>query len=99
MLKFTKDFRAVGTGVCGFHSLLMKKRIVFGSFDSMILNKEEIFKKMRNDLDECNAWLAEVLGEPDKLKGYGKRNATVMMMPPTKSSAGAKESPAESINP
>ena len=99
VLKFTKDFRAVGTGVCGFHSLLMKKRIVFGSFDSMILN-EEIFKKMRNDLDECNAWLAGVLGEPDKLKGYGKRNATVMMMPPTKSSAElAKESPTESINP
>jgi len=99
VLKFTKDFRAVGTGVCGFHSLLMKKRIVFGSFDSMVLN-EEIFKKMRNDLDECNAWLAEVLGEPDKLKGYGKRNATVMMMPPTKSSAElAKESPTESINP
>lgn len=99
VLKFTKDFRAVGTGVCGFHSLLMKKRIVFGSFDSMILN-EEIFKKMRNDLDECNAWLAEVLGEPDKLKGYGKRTATVMMMPPTKSSAElAKESPTESINP
>lgn len=99
VLKFTKDFRAVGTGVCGFHSLLMKKRIVFGSFDSMVLN-EEIFKKMRNDLDECNAWLAEVLGEPDKLKGYGKRNATVMMMPPTKSSAElAKESPSESINP
>lgn len=99
VLKFTKDFRAVGTGVCGFHSLLMKKRIVFGSFDSMVLN-EEIFKKMRNDLDGCNAWLAEVLGEPDKLKGYGKRNATVMMMPPTKSSAElAKESPTESINP
>lgn len=99
VLKFTKDFRAVGTGVCGFHSLLMKKRIVFGSFDSMVLN-EEIFKKMRNDLDECNAWLAEVLGEPDKLKGYGKRNATVMMMPPTKSSAElAKDSPTESINP
>lgn len=99
VLNFTKDFRAVGTGVCGFHSLMMKRRIVFGSFDSMVLN-EEIFKNMRKDLDECNAWLAEVLGEPDKLKGYGKRNATVMMMPPTKSSAElAKDSPTESINP
>lgn len=99
VLKFTKDFRAVGTGVCGFHSLLMKKRIVFGSFDSLILN-EEIFKRMRTDLDDCNTWLASVLGEAEKLKGYGKRNATVMMMPPTKSSAElAKESPSESINP
>lgn len=99
VLKFTKDFRAVGTGVCGLHSLFMKRRIVFGSFDSMVLN-EEIFKRMRHDLDECNGWLATVLGEPEKLIGYGKRNATVMMMPPTKSSAElAKESPTESINP
>lgn len=99
VLKFTKDFRAVGTGVCGLHSLFMKRRIVFGSFDSMVLN-EEIFKRMRQDLDECNGWLATVLGEPEKLIGYGKRNATVMMMPPTKSSAElAKESPTESINP
>lgn len=99
VLKFTKDFRAVGTGVCGFHSLLMQKRIVFGSIDSMLLN-EEVFSRMRKDIDEANAWLAEVLGEPDKLKGYGKRNATVMMMPPTKSSAElAKGSPTESVNP
>lgn len=99
VLKFTKDFRAVGTGVCGFHSLLMSKRIVFGSFESMILN-EQVFKRMRKDLDECNTWLADALGEPEKLKGTGKRNATVMMMPPTKSSAElAKESPTESINP
>ena len=99
VLKFTKDFRAVGTGVCGFHSYLLKKRIVFGSLESMMVN-EEIFSRMRKDLDNSNAWLAEVLGEPDMLKGYGKRNATVMMMPPTKSSAElAKESPTESINP
>lgn len=99
VLKFTKDFRAVGTGVCGFHSLLMQKRIVFGSIDSMLLN-EEVFSRMRKEIDEANAWLAEVLGEPDKLKGYGKRNATVMMMPPTKSSAElAKGSPTESVNP
>jgi len=99
VLNFTKHFRAVGTGVCGFHSLLMKKRIIFGSFESMVLN-EEIFKNMRKDLEECNVWLAKVLGEPEKLVGTGKRTATVMMMPPTKSSAElAKESPTESINP
>jgi len=99
VLKFTKDFRAVGTGVCGFHSLLMSKRIVFGSLESMFIN-EQVFSRMRKDLGECSSWLAEVMGEPDKMKGTGKRNATLMMMPPTKSSAElAKESPTESINP
>ena len=99
VLKFTKDFRAVGTGVCGFHSYLMQKRVVFGSMESMLIN-EQIFKRMRSELEESNKWLALVLGEPDKLKGTGNRNATLMMMPPTKSSAElAKESPTESINP
>lgn len=99
VLKFTKDFRAVGTGVCGFHSYLMQKRIVFGSMESMLVN-EQIFKRMRSELEETSEWLAKVLGEPEKLKGTGKRNATLMMMPPTKSSAElAKESPTESINP
>lgn len=99
VLKFTEHFRAVGTGVCGFHSLLMKNRIVFGSIDSMILN-EEIFKRMREELEETSKWLAEVLGEPEMMKGTGMRNATLMMMPPTKSSAElAKETPTESINP
>lgn len=99
VLKFTKDFRAVGTGVCGFHSYLMQKRVVFGSMESMFLN-EQIFQRMRSELGECSKWLASVLGEPEKMKGTGMRNATLMMMPPTKSSSElAKESPTESVNP
>ena len=99
VLKFTEDFRAVGMGVAGFHSLLMQEKIVFGSLESFFLNNE-IFKRMRKDLEECSEWLAKVLGEPPALKGTGKRNATLMMMPPTKSSTElARNSPSESINP
>lgn len=99
VLKFTKDFRAVGTGVCGFHSYLMKKRIVFGSMESMLVN-EQIFKRMKEEVTDTSKWLASVLGEPPMMKGTGLRNATTMMMPPTKSSAElAKDSPTESINP
>lgn len=99
VLKFTKDFRAVGTGVCGFHSYLMQKRIVFGSMESMLVN-EQIFQRMRSELEDCSKWLAEVVGEPEMMKGTGMRNATLMMMPPTKSSSElAKESPTESVNP
>ena len=99
--KFTEDFRAVGTGVCGWHSLLMQKRLVYGSMESMLLN-EQIFSRMQADLNEANEWLAEVLGVPEgnKRAGIMLRNATTMMMPPTKSSAElSRNSPTESVNP
>lgn len=98
---FTKDFRAVGTGTAGLHSLFMKKRIVFGSFESMLLN-EEIFKRMQKDTNEANVWLADVLGAPDGVKkaGLHLRNATTMFSPPTKSSAElARETPTEAEQP
>lgn len=99
--KFTEDFRAVGTGVAGFHSLLMQKNLVYGEFESMVLN-EEIFSRMKKDTNEMNVWLADVLGVPDGIKkaGLHLRNATTMMMPPTKSSAElSRNSPSEGINP
>ena len=99
--KFTEDFRAVGTGVCGWHSLLMQKHLVYGSMESMLLN-EQIFSRMQADLNEANVWLAEVLGVPEgnKRAGIMLRNATTMMMPPTKSSAElSRNSPTESVNP
>jgi ribonucleoside-diphosphate reductase alpha chain len=99
VLKFTEDFRAVGTGVCGFHSLLMQEGIVFGSIESFHLNRK-IFKKMREDLEDCSRWLASVMGEPPAMKGTGLRNATLIMLPPTKSSTElARNTPTESINP
>lgn len=97
---FTKDFRAVGTGSAGLHSLFMKKRIVFGSFESMVLN-EEIFKRMQHDTNEMNVWLADVLGVPDGVRkaGLHLRNATTMFSPPTKSCAElARDTPTEGNN-
>lgn len=99
--KFTEDFRAVGTGVAGFHSLLMQKRIVYGSMESMMLNNK-IFKRMQKDINEANIWLADVMGVPKGIKDAGLhlRNATTMMMPPTKSSSElSRNSPTEGVNP
>ncbi len=96
---FTKDFRAVGTGVCGLHSLFMKRRIVFGSMESLLLN-DEIFSRMQRDTHEMNVWLAKVLGVPEGIKKAGLflRNATTIMLPPTKSSTElARNTPTEGI--
>lgn len=96
---FTKDFRATGMGTCGFHTLLMQERIVYGSFDSLLLN-EEIFKRQRKDTYEASVWLADVLGVPDGVKraGVHRRNATTMFAPPTKGSAElTRNTPTEGV--
>jgi len=92
--KFTKEFRALGSGVLGFHTLLQKERLVIGSLETMYLN-DEIFKRIDNEATLATQWLAETLGEPEGCRGLGVRNATKLMMPPTKSTceimAGASE--------
>lgn len=96
---FTKDFRAIGTGICGFHSLMMKKRYPIGSFEARVLNNE-IFKRMKEDTHEMNVWLADNVGVPEGIKksGLHLRNATTLMMPPTKSSTElARNTPTEGI--
>jgi ribonucleoside-diphosphate reductase alpha chain len=94
--KFTEDFRSLGSGVLGWHTLLQKKRIVVGDLDSFILN-EEIFSRIGNESKEVSVWLASVLGEPEGCKGLGYRNATRLMMPPTKSTAELMAGASEGI--
>ncbi|QBP28149.1 ribonucleotide reductase alpha subunit [Pseudomonas phage ITTPL] len=94
--RFTKDFRALGSGVLGFHTLLQRERFPVGSMDAMFLNNA-IFKGMKEQAEACNSWLAEVLGEPEGCRGLGKRNATTMMMPPTKSTAELMAGASEGI--
>jgi len=84
--RFTKEFRALGSGVLGFHTLLQMKSIPFGAMESIFLNNQ-IFSKLDRESKQATQWLAEVLGEPEGCKGYGIRNATRLMMPPTKSTA------------
>lgn len=94
--KFTEEFRALGSGVLGFHTLLQKENIIVGSLDSFYLN-EEIFRGIRGQAEEANKWLAQVLGEPEGCKGLGIRNATMLMMPPTKSTAELMAGASEGI--
>lgn len=83
---YTERFRPLGSGVIGFHTLMQKERIVVGSLESMYLNTE-IFKHLDQQSKEATQWLAGVFGEPSGCVGYGIRNATRLMMPPTKSSS------------
>lgn len=94
--KFTSDFRALGSGVLAWHTLMQKERIPVASMDCMMLN-DEIFQRLDKDSREATQWLAVSQGEPDGCKGYGIRNATRLMMPPTKSTAEIMAGASEGI--
>ena len=83
---FAKANRALGLGVLGYHSLLQSKQLPFESEAAATLN-EEIFTLIREKSDAASVELAKELGEPEVLKGYGRRNTTKLAIAPTTSSA------------
>jgi len=83
---FAKEHRALGMGVLGWHSLLQSKRVAFDSQEAYNLNTE-IFKTIKQRSYKASEQLAERFGEPELLKGYGRRNTTLNAVAPTTSSA------------
>ena len=84
--KFAKEHRALGLGVLGWHTYLQENNIAVESDEANILNKE-IFKLISEKSYKASADLAKDYGEPEILKGYGRRNTTLMAIAPTTSSA------------
>lgn len=83
---FAKDHRALGAGVLGWHTLLQTKMLSFESMEAKLLNTT-IWKTIRERADKATAELAELFGEPEVLKGYGRRNTTTLAVAPTVSSS------------
>jgi ribonucleoside-diphosphate reductase alpha chain len=83
---FAKEHRALGLGALGWHSLLQSKMLSFESKEAAKLNLE-IFKFIKEKSYKASEELAELFGEPELLKGYGRRNTTVNAVAPTTSSA------------
>ncbi|WP_448606299.1 ribonucleoside-diphosphate reductase subunit alpha [Paenimyroides ceti] len=84
--KFAKNHRALGLGVMGWHSYLQKNRIPFESLDAKMLTNK-IFKELQEKSLKASQDLAKIYGEPEVLKGYGRRNTTLMAIAPTTSSS------------
>ena len=83
---FAKQHRALGLGVLGWHSLLQSKMLAFNSQEAFNLNTE-IFKFIKERSYSASKELAQIFGEPEVLKGSGRRNATLNAIAPTTSSA------------
>ena len=95
---FSKRQRALGVGVLGWHSYLQSKMISFESMDAKFLNSE-IHKTISEKCDKATKELAVLFGEPEHLKGYGKRNMTTMAIAPTTSSSFILGAVSPSIEP
>lgn len=83
---FAKSNRSLGLGVLGWHSLLQSKSLAFNSQEAFSLNSE-IFQLIKENSYKASEELADKFGEPEVLKGYGRRNATLNAIAPTTSSA------------
>lgn len=86
VVRFTEKGRALGLGVLGWHTYLQKNRIVWGDFQSMMLNAQ-IFKHIHDESLKASQWMAKEWGEPEWCKGYGVRNTHRTALPPTLSTA------------
>lgn len=83
---FAKRHRALGVGVLGWHSYLQENMLTFESREAAKLN-HQIFKLVQERTYKASKEMAEKFGEPEILKGYGRRNTTTMAVAPTTSSA------------
>lgn len=84
--RFAKRHRALGLGVLGWHSYLQKNMIPFEGMEAK-LRTTEIFKHIQSKADKASEELARIYGEPELLKGYGRRNTTTLAIAPTTSSS------------
>lgn len=96
--KFASEHRALGLGVLGWHTFLQENNIPFESKEATELNKE-IFALINEKAYNASRELAKDYGEPEVLKGYGRRNTTLIAIAPTTSSAFILGQVSQSIEP
>lgn len=95
---FAKEHRALGLGDLGWHSYLQSKMIPFESSEASQLNVR-ISRFIQKKALKASKELAELYGEPELLKGYGRRNTTLLAIAPTTSSAFILGQVSQSIEP
>lgn len=98
VVAFTEKTRAIGLGVLGLSTYYQQNSWVFGGLESIMFNRQ-FFKEMMNEALEASRYLAQEVGEPEWLKGYGERFSHLIALPPTKSTAVIQGGISEGIQP
>jgi len=97
-VRFTERNRAIGIGVSGYHSYLQSNMIPFDSLGARGINLS-IFKEIQKQSISASEKAAIELGEPELLKGYGRRWSTTNALMPNTSSAFIVGQVSQSIEP
>lgn len=86
--KGAKNKRDIGVGALGLHELFQSKNYAFGDMYSRNLNKE-IFKTIREAGEKATKKMAQKVGSAPICKKAGliRRNASIMMVAPNKSTS------------
>lgn len=96
-VEFTRKSRALGLGVCGFHTYLQKKGIPFESLEAGFWNKE-VFNHIKMLSTEASKDLFDFFGQTE-WADEGMRNSHLTAIAPTKSTALIMGGISEGINP
>jgi ribonucleoside-diphosphate reductase alpha chain len=90
--------RSIGVGALGFHAYLQRNNIAFESPMAVGRNKQ-IFKHIREKLDEANLQLGSERGEARDTVGTGRRFSHLMAIAPNASSSIIMGNTSPSIEP
>lgn len=100
--RFTEKGRALGLGVCGWHTLLQTKGIAWESLEANYLN-QEIFAGISSAAHAESLRLGKEYGVPEWCRPKdgtpGRRNTHLIAIAPTKSTALIMGGVSEGINP
>jgi len=90
--------RSIGIGALGFHAFLQKSNIAFEGVMAKVMNNQ-MFKHIKEKLDEANLQLGSERGSPPDCDGTGRRFAHVMAIAPNASSSIIMGNTSPSIEP
>lgn len=90
--------RSIGIGALGFHAFLQKKNVAFEGVMAKVLNNQ-IFKHIREGLDDANKVLGKIRGEAPDAVGTGLRFSHLMAIAPNASSSIIMGNTSPSIEP
>ena len=90
--------RSIGIGSLGFHAYLQRKSVAFESAIAKSINIQ-IFKNVREKLDEANLQLGLERGEAPDAQGTGRRFSHLMAIAPNASSSILMGNTSPSVEP
>lgn len=92
------DFRDIGVGCTGYHTMLQNNNVPFESMEAKYLNSR-LFKTIQESTLKASQELAMLYGEPTMLEGYGRRNCLMNAVAPNTSSAFILQQISQGIEP